>query len=253
MGCACSRDDPISIEDDCFAPFEQSLKLANKSADSFIMILKKHSISNTLNLEFLENPLISNVLDLIKHYRFYKQFQTNKRYDTKKLCCLAILIGKGSPTTKSELLYDLFKDEDSDCFTKNNLEATIECILSISCELIPNYVSSLHPDNTKLKDYAQNIKLIFRGTGKELVKDFLFCERLSVKEGFVWRFVGKLDYLLSSRKTREFCYAVYEWALRPVENALKTVGDEETGDSNMGKFKSFTPKSKSKRHDSNLV
>lgn len=173
MGCAHSRDSSLSIEENYFNSFEESIGLSQHTSTYLDRTFYRFSEDGLLTPSQFKSCCKYLSINRAQHQKFFNSFKIGDTYSAQKLSCLGILLGSGKKTDK---ILILFQNYDSDCSNTLDSEEIIEMIESlifVGSTLISEYVSSLHPDDEYLKKYSIKLKLSSRGYSIEISKIIL--------------------------------------------------------------------------------
>lgn len=218
MGCADSRLKD-NEEELCMATFEKGLHLSRQSAKFADLCFRKYSHDDQLNLnQFIEATTKIRIQRVNTHQfphieAFFDQLRLeNGNISLKKLLVLSVLLCKGGPHEKAQLLFEIYDDFDAHVLEGLTVKQMIDDLFNISVVLLPTLVAETSKsfDANKVKLYIE--KILSRSNKS---KDML---RMAFTEGSVRirreAFVGNLckeerKQLLSPAGIREFCFKYY--------------------------------------------
>ena len=221
MGCVCTGRGSNEIEETYLKPFEDSLKLKNKSVKDIDRAFYRFSYLKSLSHSQLDRACSSLQIPLSLHSSFFDFFIQNSKFSARKLSTLGILLGKGSISEKSSILFDNYDEDISNSLELDEIKEVIQDILDISCHYIPMYVSWLYQDEEKLKKNSQITKMTTSYLAKIYIEDLLGDDDIITKELFIKRFEKKLATLLDTEQNRNRCSLIYSREVKPHEKIFK--------------------------------
>lgn len=221
MGCACTGRGMSDIEETYLKPFEDSLKLKNKSVKDIDRVFYRYSYLKSLSHSQLDRACSSLQIPLSLHSGFFDFFIHNSKFSARKLSTLGILLGKGTISEKSSILFDNYDEDLSNSLEAEEIKEIIQDILDISCHYIPIYVSWLYRDEEKLKKNSQITKMTTSYLARIYIEDLIGDDDIITKELFVKRFEKKLAVLLDTEQNRSRCSLIYNKEVKPHEKIFK--------------------------------
>jgi hypothetical protein len=181
MGCASGRE--VCKEEHLIVQSEQMLKLNYVSVIDIDVAFRKYNrngdilqshliqISNTLGFRYLNTPFNTKI------QYFYSCIKNDSgSYPLKDLLLIAILLGKGKPSVKANLIYEIY---DEYCTHQLDIDFVmteiVERILKHSCITLLELVDprSLHVEvNEKLQRYKKKLESVV-GVATQEIRDHL--------------------------------------------------------------------------------
>lgn len=240
MGCADSRD-KTHEEEYSLSVFENALRLNRQLVTSADFSFRKYSYEGEINpnqfteacdklrIQRLNTDQFSNIES------FYNRLRNdNGTLSLKKLLLLAVLLCKGSPHEKAQVLFEIYDDSDAHVLEGLTVKQMVDDLFDMSVNLLPTLVTSTSRghDPEKVKYYLA--KILYRSNKS---KDML---RMALTEGAVRTrrdaFVGTLckedrRHLLTAAGIREFCYKYWQstpssWHLATIAKSNDNVHSE---------------------------
>lgn len=185
MGCSFSRDhfsDFWTHEEKAIAMAEAKLNISSVHADVFLAEFSKNrnglGFSNQNQFLQAANTLGLYTVGVTEEktpmHNFYQGFTTTLReYDTRKLCVLGALLGKGEIENKISILFEQFDRDASGSMDYKEFKTMLSIIIEIALVQLPNFAIELTHNlaiKRRLTKYAKRLSL----TTKALVMYFRY-------------------------------------------------------------------------------
>ena len=140
MGCCSSKSLQASTtEESIIQQFELELGLNQAESIRIDRVLHRYSSFKKMTEVQFTNACSELGWDRIRFKSFFNNFILGLCYQTKKLNCLGILLGMGSPSTKISLLFENYDDDISGTLSKSEIEKMVSHLVSVACVIIPNF------------------------------------------------------------------------------------------------------------------
>ena len=140
----------------------------------------------------------------------YSKLSYNKLYSLRKLKTLAILLGSTRNPVKLRLLFENYDSDGIGRLGTYDIEKMISHILYISLSAIPEFSIELYKENQKLSIYSAKLQMMINALLKHFSKMVISFEIQADYLCFLSAFKDKrLMNLLKGKKTREYCYELF--------------------------------------------
>lgn len=176
MGCAFSRgnegDSQWAVEEKAVLQAEEFLNISKVSANEFLTEFSKNrngqGFSNQNQFLQAANTLGINTNDVTRDktplYDFYSWFTISQGlYDTRKLCVLGVLLGKGYIDTKMNILFEIFDRDASGSIDYKEFKNMLQIIIEIALVQIPTLAMNITQDTMlkrRLSKYVRRLSLV---------------------------------------------------------------------------------------------
>mmetsp|Transcript_23467 Transcript_23467/g.41606 ORF Transcript_23467/g.41606 Transcript_23467/m.41606 type:complete len:245 (-) Transcript_23467:827-1561(-) len=240
MGCADSRDKRHE-EEDTLAVFENALKFNRQLTTSIDFGFRKYSYEGEISASQFAEACDKLHLQRVNTDQypnieaFYNKLRNeNGKLILKKLLLLGVLLGKGTPHEKAQILFEIYDDTDAHVLEGLTVKQMVDDMFDMSVNLLPTLVPAncRGHDSQKVKYYIDRI--LYRCNKS---KDML---RMALTEGAVRTrrdaFVGTLwkeerKQLLTAAGIREFCFKYWQstpssWHLATIAKSNDNVNTE---------------------------
>ena len=215
MGCSSSKTTPSEERAAIIA--ESGLLFQSKDASWVDSTIRKFATEQKLShcqLEKAAKVLEVKVSNYDKHTKILEMLQKLKEaedYHTKDILVLGILLGKGSPSLKAELIYQAFNSENSIHIGKLKSEVLQTlCKVSVNlCSLVSSNQSVISNEMKNLK-YIENLKGVMTMGINRLAEKMTHSGLMITQKNFVETMSSyKGGALTSSSGLRSFLYEIY--------------------------------------------
>jgi hypothetical protein len=215
MGCTDSRhEDSIQIEENFIKPQVSRLGFNEIPSKQLDNKLHRYSRTNLITFPQIARAFKELRLDFHSFQPFYSLFLDEncstpeaKVYKTKKIVCLAILLGLSSEEEKLNLLFMNYDEKISKILDKNEVERLVEDIIFIHLFAIPKYVLSVYPQERLLEQYLNKFIPVMNDLcvyyHSQIMKT---CDIIGINQ-FKLQFRSKrISKLLNGQKLREYIF-----------------------------------------------
>jgi hypothetical protein len=221
MGCSCARRELSTVEEDFLEPFELSLNLHKMSCKEIDRAIYRFSTQKFLSIFQFERACSNLSLSLKMHHDFFNFFLKDGRYSAKKLSTLGVLLGSGSMTEKSAILFDNYDDDQSNSLESLEIKEIIQDVLEISCFYIPQHVSFIHRSNEDLKKTLNKTKLALNCLSVDLFEEIIGVSESITKKKFIETIERSCQGFLETHTNRHRCCLMYNKNIKPYEEVFK--------------------------------
>ena len=176
MGCVCSRgkegENQWVVEEKAVQQAESFLNISKVNANEFLTEFSKNRNGQGFSNQnqFLEaaNTLGINTTDILKDktslYDFYSWFTVSQGlYDTRKLCVMGVLLGKGHIDTKMHILFEIFDRDASGSIDYKEFKSMLQVIVEIALVRLPTLAMNMTEDmmlKRRLGKYYRRLSLV---------------------------------------------------------------------------------------------
>jgi hypothetical protein len=176
MGCAFSRgndeDNQWAGEEKTVQRAEEFLNISTVSSHDFLAEFSKNrngqGFSNQNQFLQAANTLGINTKDVTKDKTpicdFYSWFTISQGlYDTRKLCVLGVLLGKGSIDTKMNILFEIFDRDASGSIDYKEFKNMLQIIIEIALVQLPTLAINMTENavlKRRLSKYVRRLSLV---------------------------------------------------------------------------------------------
>ena len=216
----CAGREIVSNEERAIDKGVKLLGWQGANSKDLIINFKMYSKSNWLNENALRQAAKASNIDMTglddlstfrgKFFATFNRVQDDSLlFDEQTLVILAILLGKGDQHLKAELLFEQFDWECSGKLTREEILNMVNCLIQVSCELIPNLGIGDGIEGfmtgAQIESYKERMRPEVDDTAKDLVNVMIQgWDKTQDKEGLVLRLrPGRHQTLLTSYGGRE--------------------------------------------------
>ena len=239
MGCCCYKRVEIesSLEDSIFFKLENQIGLKHKDSYYIDRVVHRHSYNNTMSQTQFKKAISELAIDSEKPLDFFEKLKEDGKYQTKRINCLGILLGRGGISLKVKLLFQNYDLDTSGTLCRPEIEAMISDIVTLTCKIIPEYALSQNLENAKLNDYVLKldwfsgilikhfVSMVLENRGEINLDEFqqLFTDRVIMN-------------LLRTKQLREYAFRLYYEIAQPAKAVMDSMSEIEDQDSPISKI-----------------
>ena len=237
MGCFESRHAfEKHIEHTYFLPLEKNLGYTDIKAKKFHNILHRYSLSEHMTYSRLLKALTITKVNYKNLESFYKNFiaesffdYSEKYYQTARLNCLGILLGKGSIETKAEILFQTYDTQAKKILDLNTVLYMLDNLISVAVSLMPEFCLNHDPIAEDLIKYNLYLNIAKNQVLENFFRVFPHPKAgISIKE-FTEAFSNKImAKLFNARDLRLYAYKIAV-SMKATDSKLHKYLASETG------------------------
>lgn len=193
---------------------ESQCVLSKKDFKSLLKSIKSESIEGSLSLSqlkraFSDLEIPSEELSSPDSatFKMFSRVKTPKKlFDLKKLSVLAILMGSGKLSEKSEFLFRQYDADASDVLELSEFSAMLSDIIEVAVKVIPAVAIGEGVNSVSKEEYQEQTERLYTGKEeleKELTAEFVMKNAVNREDFLKIMTKGKFVKLLSSSQVRE--------------------------------------------------